>query len=400
MSKNRKSIPRIVVNTIGSNKACRDKLRGVLKYARLYGPWLVHPVEGNIGEHRLHEIRRWGGTGIISENPSGAFEKIIIEASLPTVLLDPVDRHCIPSHRFSKLCSIRCDGRAVGRYAAEHLMQLDCRHFAFVGEVHEVNWSRCRYDGFAECLAESDFECFYYGNLSRKERLDWGVEQKRLSTWLRHLPKPVGILVANDPRARQVTEACRLAEIDIPNEVLILSVDDDEMICETTDPPMSSIATDNEGCGYRAAEMLDALMRRNYRKQRIDYYGPLYVTQRRSTESMMIDDRVVARAVEFIRLNSASPIGVNNVVKQMNLSRRLLELRFKKTLGRTILEEIQRARIGRVRNFLISTDLRISEIAVLCGFQNEYYLCTVFKRLFGITMSQCRSDHRFKMEYR
>ena len=374
----------------GSVKASRDKLRGILKYSRLHGPWLIHLIEGRYGEQSLDEIRRWGAMGIIGE--SYALErKAVIEARLPMVLLDPGDAHCAPDHPFSPLCSVRCDGRAVGQLAAEHLMQLECRQFAFVGEIHEPNWSRFRYDGFAERLAKANFECLFYGKLSNEECLDWGIEQKRLSTWLRQLPKPVGILAANDTRGRHVIEACRIADIEIPDEVAVIGVDNDEQICEMTDPPMSSIATDNEGCGYRAAEMLDALMKGACRKQRIDYYGPLYVVQRRSTEIMMIDDKVVARAIAFIRLNATSSITVSDVAGHLDLSRRLLELRFKESLGRTIRDEIQRVRMSRVRNLLLGTDLRIADIAALCGFQNEYYLSTAFKRIFGLTMSRFRS---------
>ena len=376
----------------GSIKACRDKLRGILKYARLYGPWLIHQIEGRSAEPFLNEIRHWGGMGIICESTLDVFKKVLIEAQLPMVLLDPMDEILVPTHPLSKQCSVRCDGHAVGQLAAEHLMQLECRQFAFVGDVHESNWSRFRYDGFAERLAKAGFECFLYGKLSDEERLDWGIEQKRLSAWLQQLPKPVGVLAANDTRGRQVIEACRIADIEIPDEVAILGVDNDELICEASDPPLSSIVTDNEGCGYRAAEMLDALMLSKWRKQRVDYYGPQYVVQRRSTETTMIDDKIVARSVEFIRLNSASPISVGDVAGHLDLSRRLLELRFKESLGRTIRDEIQRARMSRVRNLLLGTDLRIAEIASLCGFQNEYYLCVAFKRFFGITMSQFRSE--------
>ena len=397
MPKFRKKTPRVVVGIEGSIKACRDKLRGILKYSRLYGPWLIHQIEGRSAEQVLNEIRHWGGMGIICESTQDVFKKVMIETQLPTVLLDPMDEVLLPSSPLSQLCSVRCDGHAVGRLAAEHLMQLECRHFAFVGEIHESNWSRSRYSGFAEQLTEDGFECVLYGKLSDKERLDWGIEQKRLSAWLRQLPKPVGILAANDVRGRQVLEACRIADIEIPDEVAVLGVDNDELVCEMTDPPMSSIVTDNEGCGYRAAEMLDALMRGAWRKQRIDSYGPLYVAQRRSTETMMIDDKIVAQAIDFIRLNSSSPITVSNVAGHLDLSRRLLELRFQAVLGRTVRDEIQRARMERVRNLLIGTDLRIAEIAALCGFQNEYYLSTVFKRFFGITMSQYRSDYRFKI---
>jgi len=117
----------------------------------------------------------------------------------------------------------------------------------------------------------------------------------------------------------------------------------------------------------------------------------LYVVQRRSTEIMMIDDKVVARAIAFIRLNATSSITVSDVAGHLDLSRRLLELRFKESLGRTIRDEIQRVRMSRVRNLLLGTDLRIADIAALCGFQNEYYLSTAFKRIFGLTMSRFRS---------
>jgi LacI family transcriptional regulator len=401
MSKSRKKIPQVLLIMETSIKACRDKLRGILKYIRLHSPWVIHLIEGRVGEQPLDAIRQWGGAGIITETFNRMFmdsnlESNIVKAKLPTVLLDPMEVCLKPDHPFSQFCSVRCDSRAIGRLAAEHLLECGCQHFAFIGEIYENNWSCFRRDAFAERLAESEFSCYVYGKLTEKEQNDWGTEQKRLIPWLRKLPKPVGMMAANDARARQIIEACQIAGIDIPNEVAIVGVDNDEMICEMTNPPLSSVMTDGESGGYRAAEMLDALMRGEYRKQRVDYYGPLYVARRHSTEAMMIDDRIVAEAIEFIRINITSPIGVGDVARQLEKSRRFLELRFKNALGRTVSEEILRGRMERVRNLLVGTDLRITEIAILCGFQNEYYLSTVFKRRFGITMSQFRNKNRPK----
>ena len=397
MSKSQKKVRQVLLIVQGSVKASRDKLRGVLKYARTHGPWRIHLIEGRIGEQSLFEIRRWGGTGIITESYNNLMEQAIIDAKLPTVLLDPLNNHLNSRHPFSRFCFVCCDGFAIGQMAAEHLLSLKCRHYAFVDEIHGVNWSCYRRDAFVQKLANAGFHVSVYGALSEKESFDWGIEQKHLVSWLQQLPKPVGIMAANDARGWQIIEACHVAGIDIPSEVAIISVDNDEMICETTDPPLSSIVTDGESGGYRAAEMLDALMRGAIRKQRIEYYGPLYVAQRRSTETIMIDDKIVARAVEFIRINSSVQISVAEVARHLKLSRRLLELRFKKVLGHTISDEIQSKRMDGVCKLLIGTDLRISEIAVLCGFHNEYYLCTVFKRRFGVTMSEFRSDYRSKI---
>ncbi len=193
-----------------------------------------------------------------------------------------------------------------------------------------------------------------------------------------------------DNRGRQVIDACAWAGINVPREIAVLGVDNDEDLCETTSPPMSSIILDAERASYEAAQHLDDLMRRATRKKKIIIYGPARVVSRRSTESTQIADSLVVRALEFITLNACSGIGVPDVVRHVGASRRLTEMRFREILGRTILEEILRVRTERVCTLLKETNLPIGEITGSCGFESESHLGVIFRKRFGCTMRDYR----------
>ena len=163
-----------------------------------------------------------------------------------------------------------------------------------------------------------------------------GNRNERVTAWLQTLPKPVGIMACNDFRGRQVLEASMVAEIPVPDEVAVVGVDDDQLLCELSNPPLSSVRLNAEQGGYQAAELLDQLIARPKRRpQQIDV-EPLWVVCRQSTEVVAVDDPEVAAALRFIRDKVLTPIGVEDVVQQVALSRRMLELRFERALGRTI----------------------------------------------------------------
>jgi LacI family transcriptional regulator len=187
-------------------------------------------------------------------------------------------------------------------------------------------------------------------------------------------------------------DACAWAGLAVPDEVAVLGVDNDEDLCETTTPPMSSILLDAERASYEAAEQLDALMRRATRKRKVITYGPVHVVSRRSTETTQIADIVVVQALEFIALNACSGIGVPDVVRHIRASRRLAEIRFRRELGHTILDEIQRVRLARVCTHLRETNLQIGEIVRACGFDSESHVSILFRRRFGCTMRDFRKN--------
>ena len=166
-------------------------------------------------------------------------------------------------------------------------------------------------------------------------------------------------------------------------------MDDDELLCDLADPPLSSVAFNAEQGGYRAAEHLAKLMQEGSQRRELILVEPLRVNARRSTDVIAVEDEQVA-GLRFIRDNARRPISVEDVVEQSSLSRRMLEIRFQQHLGRGIREEIQRVRLGLVQQFLSETEIPIWKIAEIAGFNQLEYLCRVFRREIGMTLIQYR----------
>jgi LacI family transcriptional regulator len=390
-SRNLSKIPQVALLFETNEQAHRDILRGVLRYERLNGPWSLHVAEGRSGEQRLLTLKAWGGAGVIGVIQNRAYADAVRAADVPAVLIDPLDEACLPPGLLARRSVLASDQRAIGEMAAAYFLERGFARFAFVGEIHEINWSRERGAAFAACVGRSGFDCPCYGPLTAKEKRDWGVERDRLCAWLKALPKPVAVFAAMDVRGRQVLDACLTAGLDVPHEVAVLAVDNDELICESTTPPLSSLALDTERMGYEAAGLLDQAMRQRRMAKRVTRtFPPLAVVTRRSTEAVHIADPLVARTLEFIWLNSQNPIGVPQIVEHAGVSRRLLELRFRKALGGTLQEELQRSRLKRVKTLLAETNLSVTAIAQACGFTSKSYLGKVFRRTFHTTMTRYR----------
>jgi LacI family transcriptional regulator len=215
-----------------------------------------------------------------------------------------------------------------------------------------------------------------------------------MSRWIRDLPKPIGLLACDDDRGREVMEACRAAGAQVPEDVAVMGVDNDELLCDLSDPPLSSVAFDTERAGYEAAALLGGLMLGRIREPRRILVEPMYVVARRSTDVLALDDRAVAAALRFIHDTAGRPIGVGEVIRQVPLSRRTLELRFRRVVGRSIHEEIQRVRLERARQLVAETDLSIGMIAENCGFAGAGHLTRSFARTFGLPPSRYRAQHR------
>lgn len=390
MSRTLNKMPQVAVLLPTSVKVCRDMRRGVLQYVYRHGPWGLHILEGREGEQKLVRMREWGCTGIIGRLYTPELAKAVLAAHVPLVIMDPPPKLLTSGQPLARNSLVRSDTAAVGRMAAEYFISRKFIHYAYVGEVHGLEWSVTRGEAFAETVRTRGFDCHLYGTLLAAEQEDAGLERDRLRAWLKGLPKPVALLAAMDNRGRQVMDACAWAGLAVPDEVAVLGVDNDEDLCETTTPPMSSILLDAERASYEAAEQLDALMRRAARKRKIITYGPVHVVSRRSTETTQIADIIVVQALEFIALNACSGIGVPDVVRHIRASRRLAEIRFRRELGHTILDEIQRVRLARVCTHLRETNLQIGEIVRACGFDSESHVSILFRRRFGCTMRDFR----------
>jgi LacI family transcriptional regulator len=254
-----------------------------------------------------------------------------------------------------------------------------------------MNWSRWRQEAFVGRLEEKGFACAVYPSPSNHEREEWEVERQRMSRWLAKLPKPLAVFAANDARGRQVLSACLAADLPVPYEVAVLAVNNDVMICETSLPPLSSIAVDMERAGYAAAELLDQLMRKTLTKQRCVTFDPQEVVARASTQRLQVNDRLVIRALEYIRINAGLNIRVSDVAGHAGVTQRWVEKRFAQTLGRSVMDEIQRVRMDTVHSLVAETQIPLTQIAKRCGFTSANHLGVLFRQTFGSTMSEYRS---------
>lgn len=389
-------MPQVALLLPTSVKTCRELLRGILQFVHLHGPWAVHIIEGRDGEQKLLRPQAWGCTGIIVNMSDRHHAERLLAADVPTIIANPQDV-LDPTHPLSRISRVECDNRPIGENAAKHFLERKFSNFAFVGQVQDASWSEERRTAFCECLEQSGFTCAVYPRLSQSARRDFSIEKTQLSNWLLALPKPVAILAANDVRARQVLDSCMKAGIAVPREAAVLGVDNDEMLCETTNPQLSSIQMNTEQAGFEAARLLDGMMRnrqRNISRPAIITYGFSYLVTRRSTETVQISDTLVARASEFIRINAGITVTVADIVKHLGASRRSLETRFKSVMGRTVYAEIMRVRLERVQTLLRQSSMTVEAIADSCGFASASHLGTLFKLHFGTTPAAYRRQTR------
>ena len=218
--------------------------------------------------------------------------------------------------------------------------------------------------------------------------------------WLKSLPKPVGLMACNDYRGRQVIEACKTAGILVPEEVAVLGVDNDEVICNLANPPLSSIQLNVRRAGYEAAELLDKLMSdKEVTSQKIDVL-PTHVITRQSTDIMAISDREVASALRFIRKHSREPIQVSDVARAVALTSRSLQRKFRSVLNRSVHNEISYARMERISQLLIETHLPISLIASEFGFSDVAHMARSFRKIKGTTPLAFRKKYGPKVNLR
>lgn len=390
-------MPQVALLLPTSIKTCRELLRGILQFVHLHGPWAVHIIEGRDGEQKLFRPAAWGCTGIIVDLSDRHYAARLLAANVPTIITNPSDEVLDPKNPLSRLSRVVCDNRPIGKCAAEYFLERKFRFFAFVGQVNDASWSEERRITFCKRLAQDGFPCVVYPRLSQSARKDFSMEQGALCDWLKALPKPVAILVANDVRARQVLDSCLKAGMAVPQEAAVLGVDNDELLCETTNPQLSSIQMNTEQAGVEAARVLDGMMRgcrRGSPRQAIITYGFSHLVTRRSTETVQIDDTLVARSVEFIRINAGISVTVDDLVQHLHVSRRSLETRFKAVIGRTVYAEITRVRLERVQTLLRETPMTVEAIADSCGFASASHLGTVFRQHFDMTLSAFRRQTR------
>jgi len=386
------SHPKVTLLIESSRGYGRGLLRGIVRYAQLHGPWSFYIRPGDF-EQTLPEMKLWGGAGIIARVENRQMAEAILAAEVPTVLVgvDPRLVHLVPELALMSFVSSDCEGAA--RMAAAHLLERGFEYFGYVG-VHGRNWSSRRAAAYCDAIQTAGFSPYVYAPPRSKKDRSWEREQPILAKWIEELPKPAALMACDDDRGRGVLEACRLAGVRVPEEVAVIGVDDDQLFCELSDPPLSSVGLNSEQGGYRTAHLLDQLMQKKITTPQQLIVEPTHVVTRRSTDVNAISGREVGIALSFIHRNRSRHFTVADVAEVVGTSRRNLEMKFRKSVGRTILSEIQRVRLDHAKRMLRETDLPIPEIAESSGYNSVSYLTQVFRREVGVSPAKYRSRFR------
>lgn len=327
-----------------------------------------------------------GADGIIGHIADEKIAELAATIGIPAVF-------CGIKTPVSNRCSIITDSTGIGEMAADYFMGRGFRRFAFCG-FDDMYWSRDRCAAFEKHLARAGYALSVYKQ--KKTVRSKGTELQAIGEWLESLPKPIGLMSCNDDRSREVLTACSLAGIQVPDEVAILGVDNDDLICMVAFPELSSIALDTDKGGYEAAQLLDKLMK----GETIDKVRstiritPQYVVTRQTTDVLAIRDRYVSEAVRFIREHRRERIQVSDVADAVGVSRRLLQQRFSSELGHSVHEEIRRIRIEQMARMLVATNLSVSQIANLLGYSYVRNISRWFKKAKKMTPSAYREFHR------
>jgi LacI family transcriptional regulator len=370
-----------------------EYFRNVILGARHYGfttgrmvlvdRWIAREEETNLAAN----VRRDRIDGIIAQVQERRFEDQLMRLPIPVVNISNV---LTPP----RLPLVTQDDDAVGRLAAEHLLARGCAVFGFWGQV-DSSFSDERKRGFKTALRHKfpGVSCIEAEGLPIAEETGAPLI-RRMARWLKKLPLPLGIFTVLDTFALHLLRAAQGLGLRVPDDVAILGAGDDEFWVEFESIPLSSVKLPSRQIGYEAAALLDTLMTRGKKQAETQHLPITEVAARRSTDVLFVEDEAVTRAVAYIREHAAENVYVENVVRAAGISRSGLQARFKRALGRSMLDEIQGARIARVQLLLRATDMKLSAIAEACDFPNTPRLHVLFRQLTGQTPGRYRSMFR------
>jgi LacI family transcriptional regulator len=380
-------IPHVALMIETSSIYGRRLLEGITRYLRSHRPWSIFLEQRELDSEPPRWLETWRGDGVISRWSSPNVATALREADVAAVDL------CDRRGPFG-LTRITSDDRAIGIMAAEHLLERGFRSFGFCGFIGEL-WVIRRREGFLDTLARSGCTGrVYESHWGGPGAPPWEDDQAKIGRWIASLPRPVGVMACDDVRGLHVLDACQRSGLKVPEEVAVIGVDDDALICQLCDPPLSSVIPNPERIGYEAAALLDRLMDGGRADLQERLIPPLGVTIRQSTDVLAIADEPFTSAVRYIREHACLGINVGDVLDRVPLSRSTLERRFRKYLGRSPQAEIRAVQLQRAKQLLAETDHATRRIAELVGFEHPEYFNVVFKRVFGRTPGQFRQAVR------
>ena len=329
-------IPQIAVLVETSSSWGAQVVQGIAQYTRDHGYWSVF-AEPRGDFERLYLPENWRGSGVIARVTTRRLADQIASLGLPCVNVSGSEV------RGAKVASVIPDQGAVGKLAAQHLIEQGYRHFAYVGVQNQPNYNDRIGPGFGKELTDRGYACGVYSY--SRSGVSWTeplTELPDLDRWIAGLPKPVGLLTSDFRHGRLLTEACSRVNLLVPEDVGVVLAYNDDVLCELATPPLSSVDAAPIRVGYEAAALLSRLIEGSALPTLQILIPPVGVTTRRSTQPAAISDPVVADAVKFIQRHAHKAISVDDVLTEVTVSRRSLEQRFAKALGRSPAGEMRR----------------------------------------------------------
>lgn len=371
-----------------SNKyICVNRIEGARRYAEKAG-WDIQVVERHNADRPLDVngiIDFWKPVGIIAECAGGMPElsrRTI--GRIPIVYLDED-----PNGEKGRALYVNSDSPRVGELAAKELLLLDLPHYAFVGWREPRFWSEDRRKSFQAAIRLHGKDCAVF---ECPPKLPDARRRALLGRWIKALPKPCGVFAVHDPVAEDVLQLASVNGITVPDELAVIGVDDDPVICERTSPSLTSIGLDFEQGGFLCAQLLDERIKNpNFTEARLGY-GVTSVVRRLSTRRFRTSDRRVSCAITFIRRTACGGVTVPMVASVMGLKRRMAEIVFRRETGHSIHDEIRDVRLERVESLLRNPRQQISMLAELCGWKSAAALRTAFRAKHGKSPADWRAS--------
>lgn len=392
MKSRKAKTPRVALVIETTRAYGRRIIEGVLRYVKEHEPWLVEMAPRALTDPLPQHLKNFPGDGMIVRLTHAESLRAVEKSEVPVVSLksDSRLRGCLCAPAVT-------DQEAIGTLAAEHFWERGFRHFGFVGSPG-LRWSDGRLHGFCKAAEKVGGKVMVY---SRPDSERWNEEGlpvpggAHLVAWVRTLPRPVGILAADDFVGVNLLNACRLHGIAVPDEVAVVGVDDEESLCRFSVPPLSSIIPDNSRLGYEAAALLARLMKGNTtRPSEPLLIPPMGIHVRESSDTVAIEDAVVAKAMAFIREKACSTLTIESVAQYARVAPSTLQRRFQVVLGRPVYESILRVKIDTVKMLLAETALSLKEISYRAGFEHMEHLSALFKKRTGQTLMEFRTSKR------
>ncbi len=381
---------KVLLLTDFSSGYSRNLLKGIVQYSKVFGPWVFYRMplyyrELHGDEGVVAWAKEWGADAIIAQLSNMRIE-VLAQLDIPIIVQNYRDR-------YEGISNLTGDYYQTGILAAEFFLRRGYKSFAYYG-FDDTVWMRERGAGFKEFVEKKGHQVHLFNERGKVEM--WSFDAELVHRWLYCLPKPVALFACDDYHALQITEVCKMHNIDVPDEIAILGVDNDDLLCNISDPPLSSIELDVQNGGFETGKLIHRFIRKEAEPPVDIVIKPIRVVQRRSTEQFAVSDKHIDLVLKYIESNYSSSISVKDILRLVPFSRRNLEKNFNKETGTTIYQYIQRRRVERFCDLLETSDISLTEAAVASGFPDYKNVSRIFMKIKLITPFQYRKGYKIK----